>query len=1229
MPRWFAKLMQKSEGRSRRVLAGAAEMNPSAAAGSPGTRDARYGAIVQQLRDRESEDRAARERRQRWYRQYLKGDAPGASSAASPWSPSRLHRIRTKVPCRTTPQASALLDQLRKRFSGCTVSFPQLPSGQQAVMVTGIAGAERKQIGWIEHHVEPDPQRCNVRNHGLIVDTDGDAMLVLRFQYPATSVTVSTPREAEAARPGEAARAIDDLESSSLTTARDEAELPGGPSHDAVVVDFAELRPALDLRPSERSESPRLVWITRPERETMNALHSRDYEAFYLRFKRELLAGIWSSLSGLLASAPASQWHRGSHFSVVREPDAATFRIQQKTVDDSGRAVDIGFDRIYDAAPATDILLLFLEGDILADITDIYFTLQSLGEADAYWLKEELFTIVRRFWAGSRSLASRYGSDHAAVVRMSQRAVPMPAQIPLVKQDWTTLRQLLVDRYGAGGCKAAELTGQGGHRPPAAPLAWPFSTFPSGDVNLGLRLVYRQEWRYLGAQRGNVIRASSPATPSIEAEHESMTPASAARRRTRAGRSVETTVVRGDAPRNLAAVVDDAVRDTIDAMKWTRDIDGRVAVGVRDLAARAEAGLESESRENSHDTRVRLGDMMRRSAGNVRVEAPVATAAASADAEPTRSDDPEGSDDGSATTCIHSRLQDRYEVLTRPAELENVVMVAERLPTPADIGPVWIQRHDWILAKALLDESYRESLDTIGREAPQMVSREQAGNAPPVDDEGRDERAAELQAGRERLYEHVRANILHYQRAIWRQEDPQQRAMRYRKSCRKVPLEWRFELESGGALTIDALGDRLAATNVDGQFTTYAGGRDAYLDQLIDPARPIGYYANYAIYRMRPEFGSSDAFAMLHFFKSPYLRFDADAAAPVVDDPELIALAGDPALVEGADRVRRERAQRFALDTDGVVIDFIRTSVPACPDATDVHVETQLAEAPADCTVTLDGARALELPSSSARAGGRGTASIGGRDGDQKTMLRAGARGSGGDEPLIVPPNATGSQYASIRGTGVAAAGAPPRAVDSYGNHRIFSRDDAAPPINTACRAAAAGANSIVVGDVARQTKLLVGRTDSASGAIMVGDGAGGAARELVAGSRTPVEHEQLIVVRDDAGLARTMLGAAGASPDPESLVLAAGPSAPPSRALVGRRRETPDERVIATTQHADALRNLVAGRMHDFGAERLQFSRGGGELRLDSTAAGATPPHERAIVAREGEFLRPSLVTG
>lgn len=1048
MADWFGKLMQKGQTPSRDGVAAAGSSKVADVGSSVDARNSRHDAIVQMLRDRAADDRVAREKRQRGYRQSLENDSGVGSSASSPSSPIRVHNFRTKVPCRATPEARALLEQLRKRFPGGTVSFSQLESGQQGVMVTASAGAEPKQIGWVEHSVEADPKLCNVRHHGLIVEATDDRKLILRFRYPRTPVRMSSRHNAEERklhhaahrieRQGAPPRGADGLQSSCRAT------------DDVVCVDFTEIRPALDLRPSDRGTSPRLVWLTRPELETIDVLTSRDYEAFYVRFKLELLSGIWSSVSGYLTGLPSSQWHRGSHYNVVRESDATNGRIYQRTFDDRGQAVDIGSDRIYDAAPATDILLLHLEGDILADIAEIYFSLQSLCSADAYFLKEELFAVVRRFWAGAQSLAWRYGNDLPAVLRMCQRALPLPYQAPLLKQDWINLRQYLVDRYGEGGRRAGDLKGDHVYRPRVAASGWPFASFPTGEVNVGLRLVYRQDWRDLGPHRGEIVRSVRFAAERVEHDCTNVLGTSITGG-TVAGRLVETSIERGDTTRQLDEVVSVALQATLETMKWPVDLEGSINTGVRDLAVRSELGLEADCRESSRITSGRLGDVMRRMTRKIRDEVAVEFSAESlGDLDPSGSTSIETAAADEATTHVYSRLQNHYEILTRPAELQNIVLVAEKLPTPAEIDLSWVRRHDWILANVLLDESFRDALNTAGEEAPSSDSSPSS-----LDHQ------AQLAAKRDRLYEHIRANILHYERAIWQQEDPQQRRMRYRKSGKKVPLEWRFELEAGGALTLDELGDRLTRTSVDGQFAAYSGGLEADLDQVIDPTGPIGYYGNYAVYHMRPEFGSEDMFSMLHFFKSPYLRPNPETGEPEVDDPAQIQIAENPATAHVSDELidqhraemfqyvpelrlefaracerardgtdpaavqklerraellrphfgtylfRRDRTCRVALDTDGVVIDVIRRA-EAAEDVEPGENAIDLAEAPSGYRVILETERDLEVVSASSRWDANGECGILQGDAERTPSLLAGAasraRGPGDREgqPVIL-----------------------------------------------------------------------------------------------------------------------------------------------------------------------------------------------------------------------------------
>lgn len=727
-------------------------------------KDARHEAIVRKLLDRQVEDRDAREKRLLGYKQTLKQGAPSSG-------PDRLHRFRTKVPCRATLAALDLLDELAMRNPGATISFLRQASRRQAIILTDPSGSRQRQIGWLEHEILADTESVE-DSKGLFVDTDGGAMLLMRFQYPRTSVKVA-------------------------------AHMRTG-AH-ATAASYSEIRAALDL-PRRRTQSPPpLVWIARPEVDAFDDVGFRDFESFYVRFKHELQSGLWDALNIFLASTPGSHWHAGSCYNIERTLDRTNGRIHQHTVDDGGFRIDLGIDRTFDASAATDILLLYLEADILADFADIYFTLLSQRSDSAAALREEFFARIAEFWAATPSLAYQYGSEVATVTCIAQRALPTPVQTLLLKQDWVLLRQRMIDRFGEAGWNASQLRTQNAE---ASSSRWGFAVVPPGAVNLALRFTY--------------LQGQPPAQPAAPAQ---------------------TTT---------------ALSSLVEAAKRCVDADGSFNIGIRSLGVATDLG---------------------------------------------------------------------YDTATWPAAIQNVVMIAEPLPAPGEIDRAWVIKHDWILSKALLDESFRDVLGSIIRpaDASGVAAAEFEGvrgetfehidvftgaaiaSATGVELDGEWKRGyryrasqqiqrvpggEELQAMRERLYEHIRNNILHYQHAIWQHEDPQQRCLRYRECAARVPLDWLFEIEAGATTTIEELGSRLNGSTIDGHFAAYSSGRAASLDELIDPGAPLGYYGNYAIYAMRPEYGTGEFFSMLHFFKSMYLPAgttleDTVEEAPVIDVPDI------------------------------------------------------------------------------------------------------------------------------------------------------------------------------------------------------------------------------------------------------------------------------------------------------------------------------------------------------
>jgi hypothetical protein len=770
----------------------------------------RFDAVVQRLREWQSDERVARERRRKLYRQHLQSDVADLATSASA-RPDRLERVQGRVPCRISAAARDRLAWLRRAFPGATVSIARTDSESQSLILTARGGGEERTVGRIENRVAADP---DAPDHGVTIDLDDHSTLVVRFWCRAASPIGGESSGTEIAR-----------------TDHSPADLPCRQAGATAAAFFTETRSALEPRTHDRIASPRIACTMRShELAMMRALESRELDAFYARFKREVLSGIWGSLHAVLATMPRSVWHKGAHYTAIRTSDAGIGRICQTTVDDTGATADVGANRIYDACSATDILLLYLDGDVLADLAAIYFRLHGLDSPHALALREEFFSAIRRFWSASDALASRYAADRPAVLRISQRAQPMPAQVSLLERDWIDLRQILVDRYGADGRKAASLSPRGAPRNRDSLLQWPFASFAPGEVNIGLRLVYRQEWRTAAALRGSVIRTVRACDDCSTVGHE----------------LVESRIIDDGSSRDVEAIVHDAVTAATTAMSWARDMEGSFNVGNRSLACPIVTAP--------------IAELMTRIASRP-VDAPAIE------------DESSGAED--ATRAWH-RLQHRFDVVTRIAAIQHVVLVGEQLPAPMAIGLSWVRRHHDALRRELLDESLREALDTISADGD--VAR---------------------QPERERLFEHVRANILTYQRAIWQGEDPHQRLLRYRKLGRRVPVDWLAELHAGAQITIDALEERLLGTEIDVQFVTYATSAHVSLDELIDPVGPIGFHGNYAVYRMQPSFAAAGAFAPLRFFAAEYASVAEQAT---------------------------HRTQ-VAIDTGGLVMDVLRPRV--------------------------------------------------------------------------------------------------------------------------------------------------------------------------------------------------------------------------------------------------------------------------------------------------------------
>ncbi len=489
--------------------------------------------------------------------------------------------------------------------------------------------------------------------------------------------------------------------------------------------------------------------------------------------------------------------------------------------------------------------------------------------------------------------------------------------------------------------------------PMEIPMSYDFELYNPTTWNLGIRVVYRQEWRPLGNQRGEIVKTIPLGPKQVEKVTTKIIRRMKTTRTAETLKSVETTSEVTDTTKDSTEIVNEAAK----TYGW--NVEAEASVGFAGISAGVSGGSHEENEERSSEASNHLTEAMQKTASKIKTETKMVVSTESESTyESETASEIVNPNEEIPITYVYSKFLRQYEVFTSVAEVQNVIMVAERIPNPHEVNFEWVKRNDWIIAKVLLDDSFRDALSSISQ-APKPIDYSQITDTlgsklesivGTGEEEGFLERfAGKLQGGslslagvdmisdaqsnyreslqrkfetnreielveikRDRLYQHIRDNILHYCRAIWNHEDPQQRILRYKKLEKhggiKIPLDWEFTGTLGYTSDSDAEVDDMELllneieryetdeeedTNfeLEGEFI---GDSDTsvYITDLINPAGLIGYQGNYAIYLVKPSFLDSDLYKILQIMKTPYLYYPPEddtngEIGPILMDPEL------------------------------------------------------------------------------------------------------------------------------------------------------------------------------------------------------------------------------------------------------------------------------------------------------------------------------------------------------
>jgi len=332
---------------------------------------------------------------------------------------------------------------------------------------------------------------------------------------------------------------------------------------------------------------------------------------------------------------------------------------------------------------------------------------------------------------------------------------------------------------------------------------------------------------------------------------------------------------------------------------------------------------------------------MRKTANKVRTDSKVVVSTEFEETfEATSATEIQNPNDEIAVTYVYSKLQMQYEIFTQLAEVQDVVMVAEELVPPEGVGFQWVKRHDWIISKVLLDDSFRDPLSSISHE----VAQDASGMKSMVDSllKARTSSLSALEGFANRSGVTAK-NIDFAQEAQKEYSAARDRTSRAAAELpargpaappvrahpgehppllpghlaeRRPPAEDAAVPETGNSGP-----PRLAVPLRGGEHDVHppvqghlrirkpdqparnlhrrSGGPTIPINDLINPAGPIGFYGNYALYYMRPEYAQDGSIMpLLEIFKFPYV-FNDELMDPGQKEKEELVASGEIPMNDG------------------------------------------------------------------------------------------------------------------------------------------------------------------------------------------------------------------------------------------------------------------------------------------------------------------------------------------
>jgi len=235
-----------------------------------------------------------------------------------------------------------------------------------------------------------------------------------------------------------------------------------------------------------------------------------------------------------------------------------------------------------------------------------------------------------------------------------------------------------------------------------------FDVFAKDSINFGIMVTYRQTWKPDQYQVGDLV-SSIPLAPKEIRRYTTRS----VTKKSRAQKELEDNL---QTRKNESA---DTVRADAQIVKKAQDktyfnVSADETFGGDGMSIKATESGGGDSTRDSAQTKNEMRESVLKSGQEFREQhrMEVDTSESSED-ESTSYHEIQNPNDELAVTYLFYELQRTYFITEQIHKLTPVILVANDVPAPQEIDDAWLIQHDWILRRAILDDSFRSALDYL------------------------------------------------------------------------------------------------------------------------------------------------------------------------------------------------------------------------------------------------------------------------------------------------------------------------------------------------------------------------------------------------------------------------------------------------------------------------------------------------------------------------------------